>query len=301
MWSFVSSVGFWEFLEYSFEILVIFGCAGEAIGEFTNVWNIRNEPRRKDRLLKISTIVLLIGLAGALISTARTNVIAGETIEELDNKAKDAIADSKTAMGDAVEAKRESGDALQSASDAATAATGAKVKTDSFEEEISKAEGDATKAEQHLAEALRKAETAEREAEEIITKFADRELTDTQASEIASELKSYAGQEWELITYWQDREPAKLANRLLSILSGPQGARWKYVKFDVWHGLLGGEKGVNVWRKPDANPATQHAAAALVSALLKQGIAATLNVASGSPDAPKESNRITVNIGTKPM
>lgn len=126
MWSLVSSVGFWEFLEYSFETLVIIGCAGEAIGEFTNIWSLRRNSARRDHLLRISTIILLVGLAGALISTARTNMIAGETIDELDHKAKRAVDDSNEAVRGSAEAKRKSGDAVNSASGAARTAGEAK-------------------------------------------------------------------------------------------------------------------------------------------------------------------------------
>ncbi len=85
-WSFLSSIGVWEFLEYAFECAVIVGCAGEALGEFTNFLNVRNDGTRKDRLLKASTIILIFGLAGSLISTVRTNALAGEAINELDER-----------------------------------------------------------------------------------------------------------------------------------------------------------------------------------------------------------------------
>jgi hypothetical protein len=150
-WSFLSSsIGFWEFLEYFFESAVIVGCTGEALGEFTNFLNVRNDQIRKDRLLKISTIILLLGLAGALASTVRTNVLAGKAIDELDGKAKRALADSNTAVeksGDAVRvassaedtsksASAESKKAEAAASDAFTLAAGAGREADSFKRQI---------------------------------------------------------------------------------------------------------------------------------------------------------------------
>ena len=66
----------WEIGEYICEAIVILGCAGEYIAEFTNCFTGGNRER-KDALSKKSTLVLIIGLTLGVICLFRTNQLSG--------------------------------------------------------------------------------------------------------------------------------------------------------------------------------------------------------------------------------
>src|ERR1700693_6313465 len=108
----------WEIGEYVCEAIVILGCAGEYIAEFTNCFTGGNR-KRKDALAKKSTLVLIIGLTLGVICLFRTNQLSGTVIESLgdkaeaaDKKAEKAVTDSGTAQHKADEANTAAGDAL---------------------------------------------------------------------------------------------------------------------------------------------------------------------------------------------
>jgi hypothetical protein len=77
-----SSLAFWEAVEYAAEAVVIVGAAGEGLGEFTNFLGAKKCQRRKDRILKISTIILIVGLAVELGSLAQTNKLSGQMVAD---------------------------------------------------------------------------------------------------------------------------------------------------------------------------------------------------------------------------
>jgi len=306
-----SSIGFGEFLEYSSETLVILGALGEALGEFTNFLGVRCNAARKDRVLRISTVVLLIGLAGALGTTIRTNVLAGEAIDDLNMKARrasndsnSAVQESKTAVGFASAAQKtariaesESQHAEGIVSDAEGLARSARREADSFQREIAKAQADAANAEAHLAEALRKADAAAQQAERIIARLSDRELTDDQIKAIGDSLARFAGQEYDVTTYWDVRECLKISNRLYAAL---ERAKWRYIPPAATGSfLLGGTVGVQVYRHPEAESVTVGAADALVMQLNRNGIDAQLKLQN--PKNNPKHNRISLTVGTKPQ
>lgn len=78
---FWSSLELWEWVEYISEFVVILGAAGEGLGEFTNFLGSRDSEHRKEKVLKVSTIVLLAGLAVELGSLFRVNALSGRIIE----------------------------------------------------------------------------------------------------------------------------------------------------------------------------------------------------------------------------
>lgn len=61
---------------------MILGAAGDGLGEFTNFLGARHNQNRKEKILQISTIVLLIGLAVELSSLFRVNVLSGRIIAD---------------------------------------------------------------------------------------------------------------------------------------------------------------------------------------------------------------------------
>jgi hypothetical protein len=82
-----SSLGCWEIGEYIATGIVILGCLGEFLSEFTNFWNVRNDRHGKDTLGKLSALVLIGGLAVELVCLVNTNNLSGRIIAGLVNQA----------------------------------------------------------------------------------------------------------------------------------------------------------------------------------------------------------------------
>jgi hypothetical protein len=80
-----SSLALWEHVEYVAEAVVIVGAAGEGLGEFTNLFG--TERSRKDLVLKISTLVLIVGLAVELGSLVRINRLSGQMVADSEEHA----------------------------------------------------------------------------------------------------------------------------------------------------------------------------------------------------------------------
>lgn len=74
-------MGRWEILEYVGEALVFIGVVGEVFAEW-------REPERK-KLAKVSSLVLIIGLALSLAALIRTNEYFNDTIASLNGQAAD--------------------------------------------------------------------------------------------------------------------------------------------------------------------------------------------------------------------
>jgi hypothetical protein len=96
-----------------------------------------------------------------------------------------------------------------------------------------------------------KFESRAKTAEDTLKKItSDRALTDEQIGAIASELRSFGGQEYQITTFWEMREPLAIANRIHAAL---QSATWKYVKPETGTFLIGGMEGVQVRVHPAAD------------------------------------------------
>jgi hypothetical protein len=119
-------------------------------------------------------------------------------------------------------------------------------------------------------------------------------LTDEQVQQIADKLKTFTGQEFQIVTYWEMKEPLALANRIYTPLDL---AGWKYVKPERAAFMLGGTEGVQVWRHPNADDRVQKAADALVATLNDADIASVLKLQN---IANPIDNKINLNVGTKP-
>ncbi len=295
-----------EIGEYICAGLVTIACAGEYVAEFKN-WFTGGIRERKERLAKRSTLLLIVALSLELICLVRTNILSemligslSEKAEEADRKAKMALGNSTTALTQSRTAEDSSSRALDesstattSASNALALASGARREADSFERDIVSAKEQAAKAESHLADALQKAATADQEAAALRNRFSDRTLTDGQVKSIADEIRPYSGQEFDVTTFWDLREPFQIANRVAGamIVGG-----WKYVKPESTGFLLGGLAGVEVWVHPAAPDGVKKAADALILALNKEGIAA--HKKEQNPKNPIDL-KIHLNVGTK--
>ncbi len=137
-------------------------------------------------------------------------------------------------------------------------------------------------------------ESRAKTAEETLKKItSDRVLSDEQVGAIVQKIRSFAGQEYHITTFWEMREPLAIANRVLAAL---QSAAWKFVPPASPTFLIGGE-GVQVWVHPAADEQVRKAANTLVDALNGADMAAVLK--EQNPQNPKD-NKIGINIGTKP-
>ena len=123
---------------------------------------------------------------------------------------------------------------------------------------------------------------------------ADRIPTTDQVGAIVKTLAKFSGQEYQIVTFWDMREPLALANRVHSIL---QSSGWKYIPYETATMMLGGIEGIQVWVHPTADEQVRNAANALVDALNGADLAAVLK--EQNPKNPKD-NKIGISVGTKP-
>jgi hypothetical protein len=111
---------------------------------------------------------------------------------------------------------------------------------------------------------------------------------------IKSKLLQFAGQGYQVTTFWDLKEALAFSKQLHQAL---QVAGWKFIP----HGsggsfLLGGLSGIQVFVHPNAAPKTKEAADALVSVLGQLDFAPALK--EQDPSTPNDSI-IRLNIGTK--
>lgn len=133
------------------------------------------------------------------------------------------------------------------------------------------------------------------EAQLALEEFkAPRNLTDEQTQEVADMVRPFTSQVFQVLTYWEMKEPLALTNQIYAALNI---AGWKYLKPKSAEFMLGGTEGVQVWRHPRADESVQKAADSLVKALNAAGIVTALKLEN--PANPM-NNTININVGTKP-
>jgi hypothetical protein len=135
---------------------------------------------------------------------------------------------------------------------------------------------------------------ARAETQKLVQRMADRILQDPQIQEISNKIKQYAGQEIQIVTYFDMKEPLALSNQLYTSLDR---AGWKYIKLERATFMLAGIEGVEVWRHPDAEDRVQKGADALVAALNDAHLDAVLKLQNA---ANPIDNKIMLKVGTKP-
>lgn len=97
-----SSLLLWEVAGYICTAVVVLGCIGEYVAEFTRV------PRSDDarhKIAKLSLIVLTVGIAGELLTAIRSSQMSGRVIADLQATVRDARESASTAAGAATRAK----------------------------------------------------------------------------------------------------------------------------------------------------------------------------------------------------
>ena len=318
---FASSLHRWELAEYISEGFVILACAGELIADLAE----RLGERRRKRLERWSTILLVLALTIGLKCLVRTNELSGSVIgslgeqaQEADRKAKAAISDSSTALCQAKDALSKAGKAQESlakaekeASNAEMAASGslalarnAKKEADSFEQDIAVARKQAADAESHLAEAAKRATALTTELDRLTT---PRSLPRSQ--QIVSSLKPFSGTEYMFTDVCADTECINLLQDIETVL---QLAGWKRIKAPrVFPGLvLWGEQGdlVGISLRPGIKVSVEgeHPSDMEKDEIAKpqyMRAAITLNLALASNVSPRENTPMIVNmaVGTSPV
>lgn len=267
-----ASLSRWELAEYISTGLVTIACIGEYIADFTD-WFTGGNKERKERLTKTSTLLLIAALSAELLCVVRTNQLSGGVIDSLGNKATEADGKAQKALTDSGSALTQSGQAL--------AASGA------AKESADSAHGEAD-------QALKGATVDAARVAALNGKLADRTLSDNQVKSIAAKLAKYAGQEYDIIPYWDSPESMTIANRVqLALL---QGAHWKYSPPTAATNLMGGLVGIKVNIQPQADEQSLMAAKDLTLALQAAGLEA--KEAFNNPKNPK-SNKISLSVGAK--
>ena len=133
---------------------------------------------------------------------------------------------------------------------------------------------------------------ARAETQKIKERMADRLLTDEQVSQIAERVKPFSGQQFEVTTYWDDKECVAIANRIYDALSL---GGWEYLKPVRAEMLLGGVVGLLVYVNPKADDKTKNAANTLISVLNGNHLDAELR----EQNDPTPNNKIHLNLGIK--
>lgn len=109
-----SSLLFWEVAGYICTGIVILGCAGEYIAEFTR---LPKTDDRKHRISKLSLIILTFGIAGELLTAIRSSQISGQVIADLQTSVKTAKQSASDAA-DAAERARRAADGAEGKAEA---------------------------------------------------------------------------------------------------------------------------------------------------------------------------------------
>ncbi|HEV2322833.1 MAG TPA: hypothetical protein VGS10_02660 [Terracidiphilus sp.] len=125
VWKFFSSsLLFWEIAGYFSTVVVILGCIGEYLAEFTKV---PKDEVAKHKLSKLSLIILTAGIAGELLTAVQSSSISSRVIANLE-------ASVKIANQSAVDAAKAAVRAQGSADQANGAAGAAQARADAADE-----------------------------------------------------------------------------------------------------------------------------------------------------------------------
>jgi hypothetical protein len=213
--SWVSSLDLWEYFEYSATAIVFVAAAGECCAEFTK-W-----PQRrgiKERLAKLSTLVLVIALAGELLGVVRTSQLSGQLIASLEKQASEAAKETeslrKDTMGFSVQlsiTKKDAADANERAKkyEAGIAESNARAKG---------AEAQVASANATAQEAIARTKAGEVERLKLQAIVSPRSLSLEQQRSVASALTSFAGRRVTVATYSLDAERAILGKQIAAAL-----------------------------------------------------------------------------------
>lgn len=137
---------------------------------------------------------------------------------------------------------------------------------------------------------------------QIITlekRLAFRSLSDAQFADVVDQLKPFAGQTFQVITYWKNPEALAIANRMADALIK---AGWVIKQPTTFTAIIGVETGVSIWFPQGDNEKVGRAGKALAYALLTNEVYAELDPQAGkaAPADPTIKDKIIIEVGIKP-
>lgn len=239
--------------------------------------HIAEDNKAREQLLeRIGLVFFAVAVLAEIVAypySQRNDALSGDQIRSLDTLV-------KGAKGEADDAKSKADEAKTTAAGADTLAGKAQTKADA--------------ADTTSRNALKRAFSAEQEADEVKEKLANRRLSPLQMTAIGGKLRRFNGQEYTVTAYWQSPESLDFANQIHVVLHNI--AKWEYNPEGSKSQMLGGVVGVYVWTHPDADENTLAAAKSLVDALQAEGFKAEEK--KQNPANPK-TNIIRVNVGSK--
>jgi hypothetical protein len=233
------TLDFWEIVGDISTGIVVLGLVGEYVAEF---W-IKVRHTLKERLAKISILVLILGVTGELVSHKKASRISGQIVAVLNKTAADA--NGKAGL--------------------------AEERTASLEREAANATEQAAKANERAAEANRVAEAERLARLKIEDRLADRRLTAEQQKVLADKLRAYPGMQGTLLYSADSHEVAEISKQLLAVF---KNAGWTFGIF-VGSDPRRAVSGILVEIPADAGPATRIAAKTLVDSLAAENLYVT--------------------------
>jgi hypothetical protein len=175
-----SSLALWEWLGYASTIVVILGCIGEYIADFTR---IPGDEEGRHQWSKLSLIILTLGIAGELLTAMRVSSISGAVITDLEKSvatARDSAALAKTSAATAKDDAEASGII---AADAINLGSASIRETATFGKRITAATRQADRAESDLQESINRTRRLE-------SQLSWRSVTSDQKQVIVTDLAS---------------------------------------------------------------------------------------------------------------
>ena len=256
----------WEYAEYVCTALVAIACFGEYIAEFTEWWR-RNGlwkwfgllSNRRDRVAKVSTLALIVALAGELLCVVITNQLSGKLVGALGDRAEEAFS--------------KSGNAKTLASDADILAKSARHEVDSFAKDIASVKHDALEAKALLSEVQKRAadETLARvKLESLVIWKVPSEDVEVKA---ARKIVPFARQKYALIFNPSDSESLGEVSWISRLLSD---GKWNREETPSRTELNLPAVNVVIWITPHAPELVVKAATVLVDALAPAELRPTL-------------------------
>ncbi len=303
-----SSLKSWEVFEYSAAGIVLLGVMGEYVAEFTG-WAADRGIEKK--LSKISTLVLIVGIAGEGIGLFRTSQLSGELIASLEEQSNRAFERAVRAEGNAESARATSKgfEARIAEANRASAEANARVKEAEAQVTLANAASKnavatVATAEARIAEATATAKGAEARGAEATLALAKIKLPRTldvaQQDRIISKIKRFAGTKFDL---WvnPDNEAVAFMNTLESILTR---ADWKFAapKGAILYAKkasMVATSGIHLEMEAAKASELRAPLEALGDALIAEGIETAGAISTDATD--KNLDAVHVVVGTKPL
>jgi hypothetical protein len=192
----------WEFGEYASAAIVIAGVVGEFLADFTNICGVREFRGRRDRVGKISTLILLAGLALELVCIVRANILSSRIIALLGQQTAQAVATARGFESRIADSEAQVASANASSRDAVV--------------KVAEAEARAEE-----ARSMAEAERLERIRLQAIV--APRSLSLDQQQQIATAVRRFAGHRVLVSSYGLDGEGAALGAQIIILLRSALG------------------------------------------------------------------------------